>query len=75
MAFKKQFNGKKYNWIQLAGHSGRFIPGDREGYILKIMDDLERNCLTLLQTDILAQFVPKIDRINLKFDEQNSNLK
>ena len=24
VAFKKQHNGKKYNWIQLAGHAGKF---------------------------------------------------
>ncbi|RNA08444.1 inositol-trisphosphate 3-kinase A [Brachionus plicatilis] len=68
VAFKKQFNGIKYNWIQLAGHAGRFKPGDREGYILKIMDDSEKNCLALLQNDILSEFVPKIDRTSLNFD-------
>jgi len=63
VAFKKQYNGKKYNWIQLAGHAGRFIPGDRDGYILKTMEDSEHQCLDLLQKDLLAPFVPSIDKI------------
>jgi hypothetical protein len=41
---------------------GRFRPGDREGYILKVMDELERACLEKLQSDILSPFVPSIDR-------------
>lgn len=65
VAFKKQHNGKKYNWIQLAGHAGRFIPGDREGFILKLLDHSERKCLETLQTDFLSPFVPKIDKIVL----------
>jgi hypothetical protein len=63
VAFKKQFNGKKYNWIQLAGHPGRFKPGDREGYILKLMDNLESTCLHQLQFDLLKPFVPEIDGV------------
>lgn len=54
---------KKYNWIQLAGHPDRFIPGEREGFILKLLDNSERQCLIELQTDSLAQYVPKIDQI------------
>ncbi len=42
---------------------GRFKPGDREGYILKLMDNLERKCLEKLQSDKLAPFVPSIDKI------------
>lgn len=63
VAFRKNHNGRKYNWIQLAGHAGRFIPGEREGYILKLLDHSERQCLIDLQTDFLNTFVPKIDRI------------
>jgi hypothetical protein len=74
VAFKKQYNGKKYNWIQLAGHAGRFLPGDREGFILKIMDDLERKCLELLQLDILASFVPNIDKLILNEQDGKSML-
>jgi hypothetical protein len=69
VAFKKQFNGKKYNWIQLAGHAGRFKPGDREGFILKLMDNLERKCLEILQNDGLADFVPKIDKILFDYED------
>ncbi|CAF0785160.1 unnamed protein product [Brachionus calyciflorus] len=71
VAFKKQFNGKKYNWIQLAGHAGRFKPGEREGFILKLMDNLERNSLQILQNDILSDFVPKIDKILLDREDEN----
>jgi len=59
--FKKQCNGRKYNWIQIAGHSGKFKPGEREGFILKLMDQSEYECLRLLQTDLLSRFVPRID--------------
>ena len=69
VAFKKQYNGKKYNWIQLAGHAGRFLPGEREGYILKIMDDLERKCLQLLQQDVLGSYVPSIDKLILNEED------
>lgn len=69
VAFKKHHNGKKYNWIQLAGHAGRFIPGDREGFILKLLDHSERNCLLQLQLDALASFVPKTD--NIIFNNQD----
>lgn len=72
-SFKKQYNGKKYNWIQLAGHAGRFKPGDREGFILKLMDDKERNCLETLQTDKLRDFVPKIDQT--LFDPEDAKCK
>ena len=70
VAFKKQFNGKKYNWIQLAGHAGRFKAGDREGFILKLMDNLERSCLEKLQHDLLGSFVPKIDKILFSEDDK-----
>lgn len=73
VAFKKQYNGRKYNWIQLAGHAGRFKPGDREGFILKLMDNLERKCLDSLQTDCLADFVPKIDKV--LFDKEDGKCK
>lgn len=73
VAFKKQFNGKKYNWIQLAGHAGRFKPGERDGYILKLMDNLERSCLKSLQSDVLSDFVPSIDKILLDQEDENCN--
>ena len=34
MAFKKQFNGKKYNWIQLAGHAGIYSLAEKEIYLV-----------------------------------------
>ena len=74
VAFKKQFNGKKYNWIQLAGHAGRFKAGEREGFILKLMDKSERSCLERLQNDILASFVPNIDKILFDKEDQNCNI-
>ena len=75
VAFKKQYNGKKYNWIQLAGHAGRFLPGEREGFILKIMDDLERKCLELLQQDVLSSYVPSIDKLILNKEDGKRKLK
>lgn len=70
VAFKKHHNGKKYNWIQLAGHAGRFIPGEREGYIQKLFDHLEKESLVALQTDVLALFVPKIDKVILNNEDK-----
>lgn len=72
MAFKKRHNGKKYNWIQLAGHAGRFIPGDREGYILKLMDHMEKHFLVTLQNDILSPFVPNIGQVIVNSEDQKS---
>lgn len=74
-AFGKHINGRKYNWIQLAGHAGRFKPGDREGYILKLMSDLERECLEMLKTDTLSQFVPQIDKTLLNKDDSKCKKK
>ena len=68
-AFKKQYNGRKYNWIQLAGHAGRFKPGNRDGFILKHMDAIERRCFEKLQLDLLKHFVPKIDRLLFDIEE------
>lgn len=73
VAFKKQFNGKKYNWIQLAGHAGRFKPGEREGFILKLMDTIERRCLEELQADELSPYVPNIDKV--LFDSEDGKCK
>lgn len=44
--------------------TGKFKPGDREGFILKMMDQSEYNCLKLLQTDLLSRFVPRIDSLH-----------
>jgi hypothetical protein len=64
VAFGKLCKGKKYNWIQLAGHVGRFKPGEREGYILKQMDSLERDTIiSIIANDKMAQFVPKLGNI------------
>jgi hypothetical protein len=52
---------------------GRFKAGEREGFILKLMDTLERSCLEKLQSDILAQFVPNIDKI--LFDKEDEKCK
>ena len=71
VAFKKQFNGKKYTWIQLAGHPGRFKPGDREGFILKLMDELERKSFEMLKSDILGPFVPAVDRVLYDMNDGN----
>ena len=59
----------KSNLVQVAGHAGRFKASEREGFILKCMDKLERLCLEELQNDILAPYVPYIDRI--LFDGEN----
>jgi 1D-myo-inositol-triphosphate 3-kinase len=47
----------------LAGHVGRFKAGEREGYILKLMDEIERACFSKLFKDVLVDYVPKIDKI------------
>ena len=49
---------------------GRFKPGDREGFILKLMDESERNCMSLLEKDILSPFVPRIDKIILDKEDK-----
>ena len=52
---------------------GRFKPGEREGFILKQMDDLERLCLVDLKKDILSPFVPKIGQILQDTEDKNCN--
>ncbi|XP_069773252.1 inositol-trisphosphate 3-kinase A isoform X2 [Narcine bancroftii] len=48
---------KEYSWIQLAGHSDSFKPGDT-GKILKKYSENEKVCFEQLKTDPLAPFVP-----------------
>ncbi|XP_051873768.1 inositol-trisphosphate 3-kinase A [Pristis pectinata] len=48
---------KEYSWIQLAGHSGSFKPGDG-GKILKKYSENEKLCFEQLKMDRLAPFVP-----------------
>jgi len=52
---------KEYPFIQLAGHSGGFKPGN-EGTILKKSSKIELHCLVKLQNDILQPFAPQFHR-------------
>lgn len=66
--FKVSFK-KQYSWIQLAGHSGSFKPGDG-GKILKKYSENEKVCFEQLQTDLLAPFVPCYHGVIQKEDER-----
>jgi len=53
---------------------GRFKPGDREGFILKLMDESEKKCMAMLENDILSPFVPRIDKIILDKDDKKCKI-
>lgn len=74
-AFKKIYNGRNYNWIQIAGHAGRFKAGEREGYILKNMTNIERYCYEMLKKDKLKYFIPNINKTFYDTNENKCKLK
>lgn len=73
--YKIHYNESKYNWIQLAGHVDRFKTGNREGFILKHMDNNERKCYQILNFDNLSKFVPIIDRNMLDLEDGKCSIR
>merc|ERR1711962_964088 len=58
--FIQQFKAQRYPWVQLAGHSGNFRPGQTQGTVLKKLCASEE-CIykRLMKDESLREFVPK----------------
>lgn len=57
--FIQTYKQKKYPWIQLAGHSGNFVRGVKQGTVLKKFGEQEEKCYKLLMNDTLRDSVPE----------------
>merc|ERR1711971_1297011 len=57
--FVQQFKEQRYDWVQLAGHSGNFRAGRTQGTVLKKLSAAEE-CIykRLMKDEALRQFVP-----------------
>ena len=57
--FIQTYKHKKYQWVQLAGHSGNFKAGKSQGTVLKKLCSQEEQCYKKFTNDSLAPFVPE----------------
>ena len=58
--FMQTFKARNYPWVQLAGHSGNFRPGQSPGTVLKRHCKQEKEIYKkLMQEETLRDFVPK----------------
>eukprot|EP00092_Neocalanus_flemingeri_P002413 GFUD01002580.1.p1 GENE.GFUD01002580.1~~GFUD01002580.1.p1 ORF type:complete len:591 (+),score=137.53 GFUD01002580.1:172-1944(+) len=60
--FIQIYRKKKYPWVQLAGHSGNFLKGIKQGTVLKKHNLAEESCYLALMKDILQEVVPQYYR-------------
>merc|ERR1712088_362664 len=70
--FVQQFKEQRYDWVQLAGHSGNFRAGRTQGTVLKKLSAAEE-CIykRLMKDEALRQFVPVFHKsLILDDDEQ-----
>ena len=71
--FIQEFKNRKYQWVQLAGHSGNFKAGRSQGTVLKKLCPQEEHCYNQFSRDSLAPFVPEYQgTICLDNDESKS---
>jgi len=60
--FIQIYRKKKYPWVQLAGHSGNFLKGIKQGTVLKKHHPAEESCYLSLMQDVLKEVVPTFYR-------------
>ena len=56
--FIQRFKDRKYQWVQLAGHSGNFKAGKAQGTVLKKLCAQEECCYKQFQGDAIQAYVP-----------------
>jgi hypothetical protein len=56
--FTQTYKNRRYQWVQLAGHSGNFKAGHDQGTVLKKFCPQEELCYNQFVNDALAEFVP-----------------
>lgn len=57
--FVQTFKNRKYQWVQLAGHSGNFKAGRNQGTVLKKLCPQEEKCYSQFSNDSIAPYVPE----------------
>jgi len=57
--FIQEFKNRKYQWVQLAGHSGNFKAGRSQGTVLKKLCPQEEHCYNQFSQDSIAPYVPE----------------
>jgi len=57
--FIQTFKNRKYQWVQLAGHSGNFKAGRNQGTVLKKLCPQEEKCYNQFSNDSLNSYVPE----------------
>ena len=68
--FIQTFKARHYPWVQLAGHSGNFKPGQTQGTVLKKLCHQEETIYKkLMEDDFIKNFVPKYHRTVLMDDD------
>ncbi len=71
--FIQTYKHRRYQWVQLAGHSGNFKRGEAEGTIMKKLCPQEERCYKeLMAGDALARFVPRFQGVLTSGDEDES---
>lgn len=70
--FIQTFKARHYPWVQLAGHSGNFKPGQTQGTVLKKLCQQEEEIYKkLMEDDFVKNFVPKYHRTVLMDDDDH----
>eukprot|EP00095_Tigriopus_kingsejongensis_P007820 maker-scaffold204_size260821-snap-gene-1.45 protein:Tk07820 transcript:maker-scaffold204_size260821-snap-gene-1.45-mRNA-1 annotation:"GE17061" len=68
--FIQTYKHKRYQWVQLAGHSGNFKAGKSQGTVLKKLCAQEEVCYRKLDNDAMVQFVPKYQGVLTLDDDE-----
>jgi len=72
--FIQTYKHRKYQWVQLAGHSGNFKAGQRQGTVMKKLCASEEECYKRLHGDALEAFVPEYQG-TLEVEDEESKSK
>ena len=72
--FIQTYKHRKYQWVQLAGHSGNFKAGQRQGTVMKKLCASEEECYKRLHGDSLEAFVPEYQG-TLEVEDEESKSK
>ncbi|KAM6933274.1 inositol-trisphosphate 3-kinase Cb [Xenentodon cancila] len=63
----------RYPWVQLAGHAGNFLAGEK-GFVLKKYCKSEQECLQKLKKDSLRYFVPGYHGVEQRGDQDYNKI-
>ena len=69
--FIQTYKHKRYQWVQLAGHSGNFKAGTNQGTVLKKLCVQEELCYQRFKGDSLETFVPDYQGTLLLDDDES----